>query len=1813
MKKRILNVVLALILLLQAFIPSLAYAVGENPQDKKTIENEERFSESNLITIGKLKGVGFSKNNPTASISVEKVEQEKNHSKEASNELEFGDEIVPQAVRGTGSQYIDGQQPADSDKPKYWANVKGKLTTVGLDGGSFDWDKVLGKDAKINLLFNQSRGNIMTGVSFMLSIDKDGKYSLFGAERKQDPINPGEYYWVGNDNKPTELPLFDVDGNAYSYNVQTSKSYSENVQLIVSETGGTPGSYFRKDGDKHIATIVFNMSIRQLASTKFVSEWNTSVKEADRPQIEGEIGFDAVDDDGIPFIADNTFNFPKNNETETILRDGFVNNFEEDEENGPWSFLSSEIETTPKFVRLKKDTSGLEFNTRWGKNIVTHGEHIYRYDFNYDVINGGKLTMTEIIPVVFNPNGGEFNDTRIEDKDKANDYTVWVEYGGSVFDEVPKDVVKKDNTFLGWTKYPEYNPYVEPKSSFENIRTKTTFYALFEKDVKEQDQEQIPGRENYPYTMAHFDLTDKAEIRPEVEGEKVKRHFQVWSKNKVTLQVVEPVGKTEQDENGRSFTWKFKYWEEVDGNRKWYVTEENPYVVDQFLKKDTYIKAVFEKDYTSNDEQVETFVTHESKEGINDFLPTFDDLQKQIKIKKGDNFVTIDELEDAEKVKVKYAPGDGYTDFDAEIYDKLQEKENPKENGIEAPTRTETIKAKLTYPDGEVKEVEIPIKVYKNIYEAKTETKRPVYVPKDYVKVTVDPTTKATNPQKTYYYVNPDAKVVIPGEDPTGTGDNVFTKWTMKADSASGDGEDYNLPARHQFTEASTITAQYGIGIIKIKYVDENGDVIPEDKRTGGGEYLKVKQGKLNSLVNKDEAKEFISIAPKFEGYVFDRFYYHPKGSTYTEDGRNTVTYKYYKKVTTEDKSKDSNHYFKVVFDANGGKFHTNPTDKKDIYIYSNKRGIEKDVQVSFEEVRAEVEKTYNTPSKEGSTFKEWQDNATEGSKVEDSKVIEKPSDNTIETFYAAYNVQKLDLTTKKVWDIPDGVTVGEKEYPTMKFTLWRSWQPAEPEQVAEEAVSGAKVVEIDNKNLEAIWKDLPKASPEGYIYTYYVKEEYKNSNIMNDNWITKEMDSSNNTVTNTLKKPADPGTTSDPEKNFVGKLTVKKILENDPVPAPEMAMARMVRIPAANEAIKFKFKVTGPYGYNEEFELEAGAEKELKDLAYGEYTVVETETNDYTPKYVEGEYTKGTSTLSDEPAKVEISKANGEKTVTVVNQNLEKADPNFVTLEATKIWKNGPADDHKEVTIKVFRQVGDEAKKEVIIEAPVKLNVVRDKNDTNKFYYTWTNLPKHDKNGKLYTYSVEEDGVVTDAQTQEKTVTVGGDVDARTYVVTQKANTITNTYVVPQTEDNIIGKKVWVDVPTGTKTPTVKFELWRKTLANPDGEKAVEEAMALTNNQADFGKQDATDKDGNKYIYFVKEVFDNASEEENWIVSGEGTLELTNTYKTKSKPGCETPKILYIPADENMGTVSLSYEELTSNDVTGSTATAKAGYRFVKWIDKNGKEVSREATIKRNTGRSEAYVAMFEKVGNDGGCSSVPGGFIFGPSTPAAPSKPAQPVQEEKTHKAYVKGYPKGDFRPEGKMTRAEAVTIIVRLENYVLGADEGVFSDTKKKDWFNKYVNAAYNKGILEEKAGEKFRPNDPITRGELARLISVIDKSSSAVAPFADVKGHKYERFINQAYGNKRILGYPDGTFRPDADITRAEVTAMINRLYDRKADDKSFDYLANHYDLKKFTDMNLNHWAYYDVMEAANSHRYVRRNLSDDRIVENWKRILVDQVK
>ena len=205
--------------------------------------------------------------------------------------------------------------------------------------------------------------------------------------------------------------------------------------------------------------------------------------------------------------------------------------------------------------------------------------------------------------------------------------------------------------------------------------------------------------------------------------------------------------------------------------------------------------------------------------------------------------------------------------------------------------------------------------------------------------------------------------------------------------------------------------------------------------------------------------------------------------------------------------------------------------------------------------------------------------------------------------------------------------------------------------------------------------------------------------------------------------------------------------------------------------------------------------------------------------------------------------------------------------------------------------------------------------------------------------------------------------------------------------------------------------------------------------------------------------------------------------------------------------------------------------------------------------------------------------------------------------HNAYMFGYTDGTVRPNGKITRAEAAALVTRL----LGLDtfasaaKPMFSDTPSA-WYNKAINAAVQRGIMKGYPDGRFRPNAPITRAEFTQMISTIDNKPYGVAPFADVKGHWAERAIGSEYQAGRIMGYPDQTFRPNAFITRCEAVVILNKMFERNYDAMSLKDAKNAYLIKGFIDLPTSFWGYYDMIEATNSHSFKRR--TEGKVQEDW---------
>ena len=210
--------------------------------------------------------------------------------------------------------------------------------------------------------------------------------------------------------------------------------------------------------------------------------------------------------------------------------------------------------------------------------------------------------------------------------------------------------------------------------------------------------------------------------------------------------------------------------------------------------------------------------------------------------------------------------------------------------------------------------------------------------------------------------------------------------------------------------------------------------------------------------------------------------------------------------------------------------------------------------------------------------------------------------------------------------------------------------------------------------------------------------------------------------------------------------------------------------------------------------------------------------------------------------------------------------------------------------------------------------------------------------------------------------------------------------------------------------------------------------------------------------------------------------------------------------------------------------------------------------------------------------------------------------------HFAYVIGYPDGTVHPNGQITRAEVATIFFRLlrDEVRDGAftTSNTYSDVAYGKWYNNPISTMSALGIITGYPDGTFKPNKPITRAEFAAIAARFDETQSGKsATFSDVIGHWAAKEIGIAYYNDWIKGYPDGTFKPDQNITRAEAMTLINRVLERKPESPA-DLLTN---MNKWTDnLDTSKWYYLDVQEATNSHGYTRKTFNS----ELWRQMLPD---
>ncbi len=237
---------------------------------------------------------------------------------------------------------------------------------------------------------------------------------------------------------------------------------------------------------------------------------------------------------------------------------------------------------------------------------------------------------------------------------------------------------------------------------------------------------------------------------------------------------------------------------------------------------------------------------------------------------------------------------------------------------------------------------------------------------------------------------------------------------------------------------------------------------------------------------------------------------------------------------------------------------------------------------------------------------------------------------------------------------------------------------------------------------------------------------------------------------------------------------------------------------------------------------------------------------------------------------------------------------------------------------------------------------------------------------------------------------------------------------------------------------------------------------------------------------------------------------------------------------------------------------------------------------------------------------------------------EPDTPALDKVNHFLYVEGYPEdyrtGEYsdnedlwpvKPQGNITRAEVATIFYRLlkdeVREEIETDVNSFPDVNEDDWFNVTVSSLANMGAISGYEDGTFRPNEPISRAELAAMaVRFYDtfEAEYEEGTFLDVDGDEwYADAIAAAEELGIIGGYPDGTVRPEANITRAETCAIVNRVLERRPHD---DHLGDADDMRTWPDNQPGAWYYADMQEATNGHYYEWIDIDGSKF-EEWTEV------
>ena len=450
--------------------------------------------------------------------------------------------------------------------------------------------------------------------------------------------------------------------------------------------------------------------------------------------------------------------------------------------------------------------------------------------------------------------------------------------------------------------------------------------------------------------------------------------------------------------------------------------------------------------------------------------------------------------------------------------------------------------------------------------------------------------------------------------------------------------------------------------------------------------------------------------------------------------------------------------------------------------------------------------------------------------------------------------------------------------------------------------------------------------------------------------------------------------------------------------------------------------------------------------------------------------------------------------------------------------------------------------------------------------------------------YSVMNNVVVRDTLwTEDTELTVTGDVTG-TYQVDEDGGK----YYISEMKPGETLTITYTYTPTEAGTLTNKVEVTADNL--PDGEKPNDEVTvevtpepvsSLTVNKS-LAQVNGSDYTGGKVSVGDKLTY---------------TIQVTNTGNT-TLSGVTVEDSLWNDGDAiqvdgqlvyvaDGGTYTIKYDIAPGDTVTIT-------YTYIVLRSDAGDTLTNTATV------------------------TTPDGGTTGEDTTETPVKPVTPIRppvdpdkpelNTEDHYAYIVGYPDGNVKPEGNITRAEVATIFFRLltdeSRDEFWSQTNDYTDVPADAWYNNAVSTLSNAGILDGYEDGTFKPDGNITRAEFATIaVRFFEATYDGEDLFSDIAGHWAQDYINEAANAGIVDGYPDGTFQPQQLITRAEAMTMVNRTIDRHPD---ADHLLE--DMIVWPDNPETAWYYEQVQEATNSHAYTMNTDDEQNPYEIWTELL-----